>query len=78
MSDRITPYRPGGDIKERIDEIVVGRDVHIEMMDGQSAWMRIGDEIFWIRIKKQSLYIYHGETRPGYSLPTNPKETGLE
>lgn len=68
MDDRITPYKDGGRIDERIDEIVVSiADVHIEMMGNDSAWMRIGDEVFWVHAKKNKLVIRHGETRQGYS-----------
>lgn len=70
-NNRITPYNDKCTIAERIDEIVVGPLVHIEMMDGQSAWMRIGDEVFWIHAKKDKLIIRHSETRTGYSNPVD-------
>ena len=64
MSDRITPYDEGGSVKDRIDEIVqLDAKVHIEMMDEESAWMRIGNEVFWIRADNGKLIIRHDETR---------------
>lgn len=42
MTDRITPYKPGGDIRERIDEIVAeNASVHFEMMAGGRAQLVI-------------------------------------
>ena len=59
--DRITPYKDGGDVEKRIDEIVaLDGQIHIEMMDGARAWMRIGSNIFWISAEKRSLIIRSG------------------
>ena len=42
MTDRITPYREGGSIRERIDEIVAeNASVHFEMMDSKRAFMSV-------------------------------------
>jgi hypothetical protein len=52
MSDRITPYEEGGDIKERIDEIVAsGVDVHFEMTGPETACLWIGGDAFLIHTK---------------------------
>lgn len=68
MSERITPYKDGGRVDERIDEIVLHNlnSVHIEMMDGGTAWMRLGNEVFWINAIKGKLVIRWSETREGY------------
>lgn len=59
--DRITPYEDDGGIEKRIDEIVaLDGQIHIEMMDGARAWMRIGNAIFWISAEKRSLIIRSG------------------
>lgn len=63
MADRITPYLDGGSIEDRIDEIVVTApsDIHLEMMDKGLAWMRVGDDVFWIEAKKGGqLYVRKG------------------
>ncbi len=63
MADRITPYNVGS-IHERIDEIVVTKphSIHLEMMDKGVAWMRVGDDVFWIEAKKGGqLYVRKGD-----------------
>jgi hypothetical protein len=65
MTDRITPYKDGGSIQDRIDEIVATAPpagVHFEMMDNGRAWIRIGREIFWIEAKGRKLVCWHSET----------------
>jgi hypothetical protein len=58
LPDRITPYKDGGSIEERIDEIVAtSKDFHLEMMDEQVAWMRVGEAVFTIHVKKSKLVI---------------------
>lgn len=58
MTDRITPYEEGGDIEDRIDEIVLaGVDVHIEMLDKHIACMCLGERMFTIYASRKKLYI---------------------
>jgi hypothetical protein len=65
-ADRITPYKEGGNVEQRIDEIVaLDAKIHIEMMSGQSAWMRIGNDIFWIEARKNSLFIRYSYREGG-------------
>lgn len=79
MTDRITPYKEGGSIEDRIDEIVqLGGRVHFEMMDNGDGWLRIGDEVFWVSAKKNTLRVWWSETRPGYSPPIPSPTTGAE
>lgn len=70
MSDRITPYKAGGDIEKRIDEIcMTARDVHVEMMNRNDAWMRIGEDVFWIHATpEKGLVIRWHENYSGAAL----------
>lgn len=56
--ERIEPYEEGGDIKDRIDEIVAsGVDVHLEMVEEDAAWMQIGESRFLIFVSKGNLHV---------------------
>ena len=53
--ERVTPYRSGSKnhtVEERIDEIVLSDDIHIEMMDNSSDHMNIGNRGFYIGAEK--------------------------
>ncbi len=58
MTDRITPYDEGGNIAERIDEIVMaGADVHLEMLS---------DGVFWLNISKgDKVHVFTGFAQGG-------------
>lgn len=61
--DRITPYREGGSIEERIDEIVqTGADVHFEMMGEDTATLWIGDRLFNVFAEKGKLVVCASES----------------
>jgi hypothetical protein len=63
MADRVTPYKAGGDISDRIDEIVITSPafVHLEMMDRDRCWLGIGDAHFWIRAENGKLKVGYTE-----------------
>lgn len=78
MSDRITPYKEGGKVEERIDEVVMrGADVHFEMMNGHTAFLSLTDKKgvyhgFWFRAHKSKLILELTETTP----PRRPQHGG--
>lgn len=79
MGERITPYRNGMSVEERIDEIVArGVNVHFEMMDGGLAFLMVGGDAFWLRAKKGKLIASWHEYRDGYGAKPIPKETREE
>ena len=68
IPDRITPYKEGGKIEDRIDEVVIHEaDVHFEMMNAGSAFLSIKDKRgvlhnFWFIAKKSTLVLSLSET----------------
>ena len=71
MTDRITPYKEGGSIRERIDEIAAeNASVHFEMMDFDCAFLCITSggmmRRYWFGVKKRSLVLnLYEECEPG-------------
>ena len=70
MKGRITPYKEGGDIGDRIDEVVMhGADVHFEMMNDHTAFLSLTDTKgvyhgFWFRANKSKLILSLTEVSP--------------
>lgn len=63
MADRITPYTPGANVEDRIDEILIEQPsvVHIEAMSSARSCMQIGEQRFWIEAQRgQKLVIRYG------------------
>jgi hypothetical protein len=80
MADRITHRDEGrpAELDEFIDEIVVTQpdSVHVEMMSEHSAWMRIGEHVFWLMALKGELYIRYSERRPDIVTPITEAADG--
>jgi hypothetical protein len=56
--ERITPYGDSYTINQRVDEVVAhGKDVHIEMLSEDCAFMAVGADIFTIYVKGGKLFI---------------------
>ena len=73
---RITHRDTGApaEIDDLIDEAVVTHlpdGAHVEMMSDEAAWMRLGEEVFWIWAKKGKLFIRYSEHRPA-TVPSIP------
>ena len=78
MTDRITPYKEGGSIRERIDEIVAeNASVHFEMMCDDAAFMTITsgsvERRFWLGVKGQAIVLNQYEEI--HTLANQPGET---
>jgi hypothetical protein len=76
VADRITPYKEGGSVEDRIDEIVMhGADIHFEMMDNSGAYVGITDKKgtyhrFWFGAVKSKLVLALRETITKKELKT--------
>lgn len=49
LVERITPWTPGNDIMQRIDEIVLSGVTHLEMTTNRTAILWVGSHMFAIR-----------------------------
>lgn len=51
-----------GSDKDEFDELVVGKWFHLEQMDTNQWWMRVGESNFDISIKNNKATIFHRES----------------